>query len=458
MQFNSKRSEQILLKASYEKTSFLTNFKNGQICEFLDKKEAYIYIDKKLDKFELKDFVDEYILKLKREYQIDLKSFVNDNLKYNDLLNVFVSQLFFYKAKLFNKKKEEEKIIDFSLLFDEKDEEEFNKLKIIYQARNSARNLQIMPENYCNSEQLANYIINDFSGIENLKVKVLDKKEIEELKMGLILSVNKGSTHEARVVIIEYNGNKDNENEKIVFVGKGITFDTGGVNTKGYHMKGMKYDMSGSVIVAYALKAIAELKVRKNVAAIMMITDNRLAQDASLPENIYLSMAGKSVEVADTDAEGRLVLADGLFYGAEKLKASLLVDVVTLTGTILTVLGNSHSGIYADKDYYFNQFNLSANKMVEKIWRMPLHDDFNETNKSSLVADLMNYSEDELSDCNTAAMFLKEFTNNVPFIHCDVAGTADKDNKPQGILIPTLVDFVLNFTSEPIKKDEKSNG
>lgn len=317
-----------------------------------------------------------------------------------------------------------------------------NKFIIVAQAVNDARNLQIKPENYCNSEILAEEIVKDFANIKNLNVRVLTKAQIKEFNMGLLLSVNKGSTHEPRVVVIEYTGDPKAK-DKYAYVGKGITFDTGGVNTKGYHMSGMKYDMSGSVIVAYAVKALAQLKAKVNAVAVMMITDNRLDGDASLPENIYESMSGKWVEVTDTDAEGRLVLADGLFYAAKELKSSVLVDVATLTGSLSYALGNVYSGIWATDDKLYEKFAIAAQNAQEKVWRMPMHEDYNKTNKETKVADLNNYSSNSLCDSNSAAMFLKEFTNNVPYIHCDVAFTADIKGEPQGALIATLVDFAL---------------
>ncbi|CRH46694.1 leucyl aminopeptidase [Chlamydia trachomatis] len=167
--------------------------------------------------------------------------------------------------------------------------------------------------------------------------------------MGLLLAVNAGSSYQPRVVIVEYNGNPKSK-EKFVYVGKGITFDTGGYNTKGYHMEGMKFDMSGSAIVAYAVKTIAQLGIKANVAAIMMLTDNAIDTHGTVPESVVKSMSGKTVEITDTDAEGRLVLADGIFYAAKKLNASLIVDVATLTGAMLRALGKTYSGIYATND------------------------------------------------------------------------------------------------------------
>lgn len=448
--YTTKRDNKILLKAFYEGNSKnikidQLNYKAGKITEFLDKKEAYICIDKKSQNYDgLVNLIDTKITTNNREYQIDIESFIYKDLEIADVMKAFYSRVIFYQAVLFNKKKEVAKKTDFSFLFkDDSHKELADKFELIANNRNRIRNLQVMPENYCTSEDLAKYIVEDFKTEKNLKVTVLNKKEIEKLHMGLIISVNKGSTYEPRVVVIEYNGDPSSK-EKIVYVGKGITFDTGGVNTKGYHMEGMKYDMSGSVIVAYTVKTLAQLKVKKNVAAIMCITDNRLDGDASLPENVYESMSGLSVEVTDTDAEGRLVLADGLYYGATKLHATTLVDVATLTGTILRALGTSYSGIYATEDNDWKVFEKSAKEAHEKVWRMPLHKDFHEPNEASIVADLNNYNNDEISDCNTAAMFLKQFTNDVPYIHCDVAGTADLKGKPQGVLIDTLIEFAIN--------------
>ncbi|UUD34985.1 M17 family metallopeptidase [Mycoplasmopsis caviae] len=448
--YNTKRDEKILLKAYFEVSKNnevkidQINCKTGAITEFFVQKTAYIFLDKKFKTYDqLIELIDTKIVTSSRDYQIDLESFVTDEITRKEVLKAFYSRVIFYSYNLFNKKKEETKKNEFTfLLKDDSLKDLANKFEIIATNRNLARNLQVMPENFCNSEQLAQYIVDDFKNIDGLKVSVLNKKDIEKLNMGLLLSVNKGSTHEPRVVVIEYNGDSKSK-DKIVYVGKGITFDTGGMNTKGYHMEGMKFDMSGSVIVAYTIKTLAQLKAKKNVAAVMCITDNRQDGDASLPENVYESMSGISVEVTDTDAEGRLVLADGLYYGAKVLKATTLVDVATLTGAIVRALGSSYSGIYSTCENNWEIFNKAANIAKEKVWRMPLHKDFHEPNTASIVADLNNYNNDEKSDCNTAAMFLKEFTNNVPYIHCDVAGTADIKGKPQGVLIDTLVEFAL---------------
>nr|WP_313770892.1 hypothetical protein [Mycoplasmopsis felis] len=149
-----------------------------------------------------------------------------------------------------------------------------------------------------------------------------------------------------------------------------MTFDTGGVNTKGYHMEGMKFDMSGSVIAAYTVKVLAELQAKVNAYAIMCITDNRINNDASLPENVYQSMSGKWVEVTDTDAEGRLVLADGIYYAASKLNSTTIIDVATLTGAISVALGTVYSGVWSTNETKWQKFKEASLKAQEKVWRI----------------------------------------------------------------------------------------
>ncbi|QDY88249.1 M17 family metallopeptidase [Mycoplasma anserisalpingitidis] len=441
-------SENLLVSAVFEQNApKFVKKENGSFLIDKSTNKAYLYFEeKKYNYFELKKQISK-IFAVDSNIDIDLKSFVKNHLSEQNLIRLLISDFNFNEAKLFKRNKksekvEEEKEFTINVVVENFSQykELINEVTVISQAVNDCRNLQIMPENFLNSEVLAEKIADDFQNIENLKVRVLTKAQIRELNMGLLLSVNKGSTHEPRVVVVEYKNNPESK-EHNVYVGKGITFDTGGVNTKGYHMGGMKFDMSGSVIVAYAVKAMAQLKLKVNASAVMMITDNRLANDASLPENIYESMSGKWVEVTDTDAEGRLVLADGLYYGASELKATQLVDVATLTGSLSYALGSVYTGIWSTDDKKWELFNQAANVSYEKVWRMPLHEDFHKSNKESKVADLNNYSSSSKSDSNSAAMFLKEFTNDVPYIHCDVAFTADIKGEPQGVLIPTLVEF-----------------
>ncbi|QJG66747.1 M17 family metallopeptidase [Mycoplasma phocoenae] len=442
--YSNKKSKLPLVKAVFKNSDFpeFVSIKKGAWTE--DKKNNIIYVyNDEIESFvQLRKIVDSIINKQDKDMSVDVLSFVNENIEIKDVLRAFYTRHSFLKDELYNikTKKDKEEFVLELFLEDDSYKAFANEMMLLAQNVTMARSLQITPPNVCTSEWLADFVAKDLKGIENLEITVLDKKQITELNMGLLLSVNKGSVFEPRVVILNYTPNKDRK-ERLALVGKGITFDTGGVNTKGYYMEGMKFDMSGSAIVAYALKNIALNKINYNVSAIMMITDNRTNGDPSLPENVYTSMSGKTVEVVDTDAEGRLVLADGITYAKDKLKADVIVDVATLTGTMVRALGTVYSGIYSTCDKEWNKFETASKIAKEKVWRMPFHSDFHKTNTESKVADLNNYSNNEISDCNTAAMFLKEFAEDTTYIHCDVAGTADRDLNPQGELIATITEF-----------------
>ncbi|QJR44397.1 M17 family metallopeptidase [Mycoplasma miroungirhinis] len=439
-----------LLKAVFNDSNVEEFVSKNKLALTLDNKNniLYFYVNTIDNYTQLISKVNYIIENQDQNLLIDIKSFVNENVSYEDALRAFYLRNSFFNDEIYNQKtdKQDPKYqLDFFLETDEYRQYE-KKLNLLVENTKKTRNLQITPPNICTSEWLADYIEKDFQNIENVTVKILKRQEIEELGMGLMLSVNAGSLYEPRVVVIEYLPLKDSK-EKITIVGKGITYDSGGYNikTNGY-MNYMKMDMSGSVIAAYALKNIAQNKIKTNVSVVMMITDNKLNNNASVPDNVYVSMSKKTVEIVDTDAEGRLVLADGITYAKDVLKATTIIDVATLTGTILTALGDKYTGIYTNSDTEWKIFALSAKLAQEKVWRMPLHEDFNKPNKESLVADLLNCSTDaKLSDCNIAASFLYNFaTEKVNFIHCDVAGTAEDENhKPLAALVATLTEYAI---------------
>ncbi|RBI33732.1 M17 family metallopeptidase [Metamycoplasma hominis] len=447
--YETKRNKDMLLTAVYEGSNASLNIakKDNHITEDFKKNEAFIYIPKTVDNyFSFLKVVDKILSSNRRNYQINIASFVKENVvSTEEVFRAFVSKLAFKNANLYSVKTKENKQEKTITLFyaDKSYEELVERLSIILEATNKARSLQMTPPNVATSEYIAKVVKEDLENIPGLSIKVLDRDNIKKNNMGLMLAVNSGSSYEPRVLIAEYNGNPESK-EKYVYVGKGITFDTGGYNTKGYYMDGMKFDMSGSVIVAYAVKAIAQLKLKANVAAIMMITDNAIDTHPTMPESVIKSMSGLTVEITDTDAEGRLVLADGLYYGASKLNASLLIDAATLTGSMERALGKTYSGIWSTSEQRWEDFDKAAKIAHEKVWRMPLHDDYDKPNKESKVADLNNYNNSEKSDCNTAAMFLKHFTNNVDYIHCDIAGTADNKGVGLGILVSTFVELAAN--------------
>ncbi|TDV24293.1 leucyl aminopeptidase [Mycoplasmopsis mustelae] len=447
------RNSSMLVKAVFKGDKFPETLvqKDGVLTEYFDTNEAIVYFadEQKYNYDVVSKFAKNLFANQVRCLQIDLDSFVRGKVCIPCVVDAFTNAFKFTTAEIYSAKtgpKPEKHSVSFLSLADEvRYAEKLHTANVLADAVNFARNLQILPPNICNSEFLAQAVVDDLKQYDNLKVTVLDKKAIEAHKMGLLLSVNRGSVYEPRVVVIEYNGNPESE-EKTVYVGKGITFDSGGYSLKPSRvMLGMKFDMSGSVFVASALKAIAQLKPKTNVAAIMCITDNRVNGDASLPDSVWTSMNGKTVEVNNTDAEGRLVMADGLTYAVRNLKATRLVDVATLTGAILVSLGHTYTGVWATSDKAWEELKEAAESQHELVWRMPLDEAFAKEIRNSVVADLKNTDLSGVGGgSSSAAMFLKEFTEGVEYIHLDVAGTAEVGGKPTGAMVKTLVQLALN--------------
>ncbi|QZE12467.1 M17 family metallopeptidase [Mycoplasma sp. Ms02] len=443
----------MLVKAVFKGDEYSSHVieKQGVLTEFFDKNEALVYMGErsKLDYEAVVSFAKSIAQRQTRNYQIDVDSFDVDGVCLCQTVKAFVIGINYVSAKLWSAKTKEKEAEYQVSLYTKHDSEKinngFNEALVLSEAVNFARKYQITPPNVCNSEYLAAEVAQDLAQYSNLKVTVLNKAQIEELKMGLLLSVNRGSMYEPRVVVIEYNGDADS-NDKTVYVGKGITFDSGGYSLKpSRSMLGMKFDMSGSIIVASAMKAIAQLKPKANVAAVMCITDNRVNGDASLPDSVWTSMNGKTVEINNTDAEGRLVMADGITYAVRNLNATRIVDVATLTGAILVALGSTYTGTWATTEKAWEELKKAADEQHELVWRMPLDEAFAKEIRRSEVADLKNT---DLSGAgggsSSAAMFLKEFTEGVEYIHLDVAGTAEQGAKPTGVMVKTLTQLALN--------------
>jgi leucyl aminopeptidase len=285
-----------------------------------------------------------------------------------------------------------------------------------------------------------------------LGVEILDQERIAELKMGALLSVAQGSAEPPRVIVITYTPEKLDPSAPVLgLVGKAITFDTGGISIKPANdMEKMKYDMCGGAAMIGTMKALAALKPSCKVIAVVPSTENMPGGRAQKPGDVQISMAGKSIEVINTDAEGRLILADGIAY-AKQLGCTHLADAATLTGAIVVALSNVNVGVFGSDQSFTDQLLASAKAAGEKMWPMPIDDDYREMIKST-IADIQNVSSGKGGGAITAAMFLKEFTGDTPWVHLDIAGTAWLDDvKPwsakgaTGVGVRTLVDFAMKF-------------
>ncbi len=323
------------------------------------------------------------------------------------------------------------------------------KGKVLAEATNLARDMVNEPANYMTPTQMAmtaETLAEDYG----LEVSVLDMEQIQDLGMGALLGVAQGSQQPPKFSILHHRGSNSGK-IAVALVGKGITFDSGGISIKpSEKMDEMKGDMAGGAAVIAAITAIAQLNPKINVTAIIPATENLPSGSALKPGDILTTLSGKTIEVVNTDAEGRLVLADALGY-ATQLKPRHIIDVATLTGACMVALGHVCTGAFGSNQALMDKVIAAGNEAGELIWQMPMYDEYKEQIKSN-VADIKNVGN-RYGGAITAAKFLAEFTDNTPWVHLDIAGTSQSE-KEQGYLVKgatgvpvrTLVNLVLALT------------
>lgn len=306
-----------------------------------------------------------------------------------------------------------------------------------------AREAANRPPNYATPTYLAEQV-KALGKSHGLKVEVLDQKAVEKLGMGSFLAVAKGSTEPLRFIVARYEGAAKTV-APVVLVGKGITFDSGGISLKpGAGMDEMKFDMGGAASVLGTLRAVAELKPKLNLVAIIAACENMPAGNAVKPGDVVTSMSGQTIEILNTDAEGRLILCDALSY-AERFKPAVVVDVATLTGACVIALGGVRSGMYASDDELAGALLAAGDAALDPCWRMPLDDEYEEGLKSNF-ADVANVAGREGGSI-TAAKFLQRFASKYRWAHLDIAGTAWKGGGAKGSTgrpVGLLTHFVLS--------------
>ena len=264
-----------------------------------------------------------------------------------------------------------------------------------------------------------------------LKVEILDEKKIKGLKMGALLGVAQGSANKPYVVTLEWKGNKSKKTTDFSFVGKGVTFDTGGISIKpSGGMEEMKYDMGGSAVVLGLMKSLALRKTKANVSGIVGLVENMPSGTAQRPGDVVKSMSGQTIEVINTDAEGRLVLADILWYAQKKFKPAKMVDLATLTGAIIVSIGQDKAGMFSNDSNFSDELNQIGIRIGEEVWNMPLDDSYEKDIKSD-IADMKNVGSGRGAGSTAGAIFLKRFIKNTTWMHLDIAGvTWTKSDKP----------------------------
>jgi leucyl aminopeptidase len=330
-----------------------------------------------------------------------------------------------------------------------------HKGRIVAEAASLARDMVNEPGNAMTPARMAQ-VAREVAESYHLKLNVIDSRGMEQMGMGALLGVARGSNEPSKLIILSYEGDESSESG-IGFIGKGVTFDSGGISIKPSEGMGeMKDDMAGGAAVIAALSAIARLKPKVNISSIVPATENLPSGTALKPGDVLKAMNGKTIEVVNTDAEGRLILADALNY-AVKQKLSPLVDLATLTGACRVALGNGYSGVFGNNQQLIDKVLRAASEAGEKVWQMPLPEEYKEQNKSE-IADVKNTGE-RYGGAITAALFLSEFVDNTPWVHVDIAGTASSSKEggyivkgATGVGVRTLVNLALSLAtnrSEP---------
>jgi len=304
-----------------------------------------------------------------------------------------------------------------------------------------AKDLGNLPANICTPPYLAERA-QELGSLHGFDVEILDRVDIEKLGMNAFLAVAGGSRQPPKLIVMEYHGAR-RDSRPVVLVGKGITFDTGGVNIKSSaDMEQMKFDKCGAASVFGALRAAALMKLPLDVVGIVPAAENMPDGNAMKPGDVVTTMSGQTVEILDTDSEGRLVLSDALTY-AEKYEPAVVVDIATLTGAIVSALGEIATGVFSNSDELVREMVEAGDRAWDRAWHMPMWREYQETFKSN-IADFANVGPH--GDCAiTAACFLSRFTKRYPWVHLDIAGTASKsgeDNGATGRPVALLVHFL----------------
>ena len=359
--------------------------------------------------------------------------------------------LYRFRRHMTKKENNAKEVKEVQIVVNEKERKQsaraIEKGKIIAESANWTRDLVNEPSNFMTPEKMAK-AASEQAEKYGLSIEILEEEQIKQEGMGGLLGVSQGSQQPARFIILKYKG-RDSDETDVALAGKGITFDSGGISIKPSERMGdMKGDMAGGASVLGTLRAIAQLKPKVNVTALVPATENLPSGTAMKPGDVITAMNGKTIEVLNTDAEGRLILADALSY-AKKIDAKAIIDVATLTGACQIALGNICTGAFGNNQKLIDAVITAGNEVGERIWQLPMFAEYREQLKSD-IADIKNIGT-RFGGAITAAKFLEDFIGDIPWVHLDIAGTSDTDKEKgylvkgaTGIPVRTLVNFILS--------------
>ena len=365
-------------------------------------------------------------------YKIN-KSFYN-KFVYNFFLGLLSKSYAFSSYKI--KKKNKSYLINYLSIISEINlKNSINDALHVYNGIKKTRDLVTYPANILNPKKFTKFIL-DLKKI-GLVIEILDEKKLKSLGMHALLGVGQGSVNESYLAIMKWNGSKNSQDRPLAFVGKGVCFDTGGISLKpAKFMEDMKYDMGGAGTVVGLMKTLALRKAKINAVGVVGLVENMVDGNSQRPGDVVKSYSGQSIEILNTDAEGRLVLADAIAYTEDKFKPKFIINLATLTGAIVVSLGNEYAGLFSNDDNLANQIYETSLKDNEKTWRLPLHENYDRL-MDSKIADMQNINYSGGAGSITAAQFLQRFIRNkTPWAHLDIAGMAwikkNTDVTPEG--------------------------
>ena len=407
----SKKKEFIFFNHNSDQKIILVKIKNNQTSTENEKKGANFY-----------NFVKSNILKNLTFFDVNISETQNKNKNFIDefLHGIQIKSYEFNKYKT----KKENSDININICFRKKipNKVKNNRFHSLLEGTNFTKDLVSEPGNILHPDEYSKRILK-LKKI-GLKIKAYNKNELKKMGMGALLGVGQGSVRGSYLVTIEWNGIKT-KTKPLAFVGKGVCFDTGGYSLKpARFMEDMTYDMAGSAAVVGLMKTLALRKAKINAVGVVGLVENMVSGNAQRPGDIVKSYSGKTIEVLNTDAEGRLVLADALTFTEKKYKPKFIIDLATLTGAIIVSLGSEYGGLFSNDDKLSKQLIQAGEKVDEKLWRMPLHKNFDKL-MDSKNADMQNINYVGGAGSTTAAQFLQRFIlNKTPWAHLDIAGMA----------------------------------
>jgi len=348
-----------------------------------------------------------------------------------------------YQVEKVDAKEENEKqtLEAVSIYSENNDAAEINKGLAIANGMALTRRLGDLPSNICTPSYLAE-TAKSLAKEYKLDCEVLEESDMEALGMNSLLSVSKGSSEPGKLISLSYNN--AGKDQPVLLVGKGVTFDSGGISLKpGAKMDEMKFDMCGAASVLGVMRAVAEMKLKVNLTVVVPTVENMPAHDASKPGDVVKTMSGQTVEILNTDAEGRLILCDALTY-CEKFSPKVVIDIATLTGAVIVALGNHHSGLMANDQVLADDLKKAGGDAMDTVWQLPLDEEYDELLKSNF-ADMANIGSGGAGTV-TAACFLARFTKDYRWAHLDIAGTAWLRGSKKGATgrpVPLLTQYIM---------------